>query len=816
MATETKEREKEGEGKEREGRVERQRSSRDEGHRDRSREKEKERERDSERRHRRDNDDDDDRRSHRSRRDSHHGERVSRRDKDEDGRSHRSHRSRSRDTDRRRRHHSASPSRRHSTASRRPHEERPRSRSRDSKRHHSSSDHHREQDKDTAKSHEVYQPAYPPTFLHNFVAKPNSPTPSIKGSDTFDVITGEEARKFARRFVKQQAAEGAILPRALAAALPPATAAMMAKSPSATSHRSLTVSNRRSDENMDKRKLPPVVFALPRSATNAAGGAGRKVVDFYMSWRGKTKTHPLKGPSRRANFLDTEFRRVRETIDGEWRRASRAIKGAVGGGSTTSDAPLPVLIRGPRDPQPPPRLPPLLTEFAREERDGAGPPSAPPAATRSVSDPFPLPSSFPINTDMPGRPPMGSHRGSVDSLTSVTSLPLLGMVRGVPMGNRTPLRVTNPGDRMSMSSSSGSFAEVPNPKLVRGSPLRDGVAFDVPEDQGAVPTPTTHLLQLPGRAASDSSNASSSGSSRKSRNRKEGKEKEKGRVDDGKQDKILIVLLDEQDGGGVKNKGEKDDNGHDNATWHGLERRLSAPSSRKPSPPRSNHDSPWLGPLVNRSEDVTFIHSPSDHLYSDDDSDDDEDEHPFIPITAYLSQMGFLSPEAAVLGRVSPSPFGPHAALPVPSPYSSPYAVAAGQQLAASYSSPYVSPVQGAGSPYTQMQLRPPSRPQTPTSYYAGGGTPPQAPWASPGGGSGGAVYPPTNYASPAPGTYVSPAPGGYAGLAPGIYRTPEATYTTPYASPASAGFPNLATGYSSPYVPPLQATRATSGFYYS
>jgi hypothetical protein len=34
------------------------------------------------------------------------------------------------------------------------------------------------------------------------------------------------------------------------------------------------------------------------------------------------------------------------------------------------------------------------------------------------------------------RPPLGTHRGSIDSLNSVTSLPLLGMVRGVPVGNR--------------------------------------------------------------------------------------------------------------------------------------------------------------------------------------------------------------------------------------------------------------------------------------------------------------------------------------------------------------------------------------------
>ncbi|KAF8136830.1 hypothetical protein K438DRAFT_1996914 [Mycena galopus ATCC 62051] len=87
----------------------------------------------------------------------------------------------------------------------------------------------------------------------------------------------------------------------------------------------------------------------------------------------------------------------------------------------------------------------MLSQYAREEHDrhkpGEGGISAPPAA-RSVSDPlpagsssavYPLPSSFPINTE---RPLLGTHRGSVDSLTSVTSLPLLGMVRGVPAGNR--------------------------------------------------------------------------------------------------------------------------------------------------------------------------------------------------------------------------------------------------------------------------------------------------------------------------------------------------------------------------------------------
>ncbi|KAJ7815511.1 hypothetical protein B0H14DRAFT_1408108 [Mycena olivaceomarginata] len=89
-------------------------------------------------------------------------------------------------------------------------------------------------------------------------------------------------------------------------------------------------------------------------------------------------------------------------------------------------------VRAPTDPQPLPRLPPMLAQYAREAQQNAeGGLSAPPAA-RSFSDPlpgpssYPLPSSFPINQE---RPPLGTHRGSVDSLTSVTSLPLLGMVR---------------------------------------------------------------------------------------------------------------------------------------------------------------------------------------------------------------------------------------------------------------------------------------------------------------------------------------------------------------------------------------------------
>ncbi|KAF8191834.1 hypothetical protein K438DRAFT_871257 [Mycena galopus ATCC 62051] len=189
------------------------------------------------------------------------------------------------------------------------------------------------------------------------------------------------------------------------------------------------------------------------------------------------KTHPLKGRARHATFLDEGFRRVREALDGEWKWAIRALKGAIFASENQMAEPLLVLARTPTDPQPLPRLPPMLAQYAKEEHDknGEGGPTTPPFS-RSISDPLPLPSSSHINTQ---RRPLGT-RGSTESLPSVTSLPLLGMIRGVPVGNRIPLRVTNPGDHMSMSSSSGSLTEIPNPKPMKSSPLCDGIALNVP------------------------------------------------------------------------------------------------------------------------------------------------------------------------------------------------------------------------------------------------------------------------------------------------------------------------------------------------
>ncbi|KAJ7111648.1 hypothetical protein C8R43DRAFT_154635 [Mycena crocata] len=398
-----------------------------------------------------------------------------------------------------------------------------------------------------------------------------------------------------------------------------------------------------------------------------------------------------------------------------------------------------------------------------------------------------------------------------------------------------PLRVTNPGDRMSVSSSSGSVMEPPKAPALRGSPLRDGVAFAVPASGNAeAASLRMHRVHLPGRTASDSSGASSNGSSRRRKSSKEKKTRIEGPEGNDGQEKILIVLLDGKD------KSETKADVDDDATWHGLERRLSTRSARKPSPPGSTNDSPWQGPLENLDEDITYIHrnnsDQSSQYESDSDSDSEYDAGAnwgrrgagaVMPIKSLLTAMGYLTPEAAVLGRRTPgpSPYGSYTTLPGPgpTPYSSPYAGAS------PYASPYAASLPQA-SPYQSPYQQPPSRPQTPVTtsgYYAAGGTPPmqsQVPaWASPIPGGGTPNYPPTNYTSPTPAEYMglyapanaSPVPVGYASpyananASPYPNATPAPVgYASPYAgagaSPAG-GYPNLVAGYSSPYVQPLQ-----------
>ncbi|KAJ7059213.1 hypothetical protein C8F01DRAFT_1146364 [Mycena amicta] len=637
---------------------------------------------------------------------------------------------------------------------------------------------------------------------------------SVSGG-RFAVIKGAEARQFARRFIREQ-----------------------------TSRDQLNGNNTTDDETDTKGKgkpkpldtwtdndkvirgaMQPVVFALVRSKSRIEG-TKENIVHWIKAWQGKNdgRTHPLRGFQRRANFLENEFKKVQKTLDDYRRRSVAPVDSDTQQGTT--------LKRTPTDPQPPPQLPPLLAKLVAEhnnehDHEDANE-SGPPPSRRSVSDPLPLPpsmfpppSSFPINLE---RPPLGSHRGSIDS---VTSLPLLGMVRGVPVGNRVPLRVTNPSDRMStMSSSSGAGsvadAKHAGPGLGLGlgpSPLSQGMAYGVAASEGDASvhsTHSTHVVQLPiyGRTASDTS-ASSGGSrsSRKSGLSYGGGTSTRSEAEDGDKEKLLIVLLDENDEDVMlPEKRSLRRLSHGQApeveTWHGLERRLSSrPASRRPTPPRSSsahpsHPSPWLGPLMDLDEDIRYVRSRMEAEDSDDYLSDTDDRTGLVPISALVSQLQALGYGSGSSPGVSP--FGSHTSLPPSSAYGgSPYAPPLAMSASAYGGSPYAPPAQlQMSSPYRPpsiygLQLQPPSRPQTPP--WPGSSTP------------GATVYPPTNYVNPSPAGYASP--GGYSAQLASPFASSPYAHASPL--PVPVPVPPLG-GYGSPGPGPYGGGASPAGSYAS
>ncbi|KAJ6617702.1 hypothetical protein B0H10DRAFT_1299128 [Mycena sp. CBHHK59/15] len=187
------------------------------------------------------------------------------------------------------------------------------------------------------------RPAYGPDFLRTFAKGRSDGT-------LFDVITGRDAHRFCRRFVREQAGKDG-----------------NAKGSEGKGKEREREREKEKEREKSEKTLPPVVFALSRST---AGDAGRKVVDYYMTWRGKTKTTRLKGLARRAGFLDAEFRRVRETLDGEWKRASRVLRPSSHYEPDTeaNGKGVPQLVRAPTDPQALPRLAPSSPARARTRR----------------------------------------------------------------------------------------------------------------------------------------------------------------------------------------------------------------------------------------------------------------------------------------------------------------------------------------------------------------------------------------------------------------------------------------------------------------
>ncbi|KAJ3574628.1 hypothetical protein NP233_g1635 [Leucocoprinus birnbaumii] len=209
----------------------------------------------------------------------------------------------------------------------------------------------------------------------------------------------------------------------------------------------------RSEEELERLKKimdEPVVFGVCVLA------AGRRVVDYYMTWRGKSRTNADDSDPRRGAW-DHDFRRVRKSIDHGYQRQTSTRDGDDDTRAHRSDK----LKKRPLTPPPHKRNPP-------------------PHITISSHDAVPdlLPS--------PG-PPSAND--------SVISLPFLGAIRNVPLSNRLPLRITNP-DRNSIAETSvvaggGPVMQIPHnaslETLVEAPESAENVAPN-PERQDSIDT----------------------------------------------------------------------------------------------------------------------------------------------------------------------------------------------------------------------------------------------------------------------------------------------------------------------------------------
>ncbi|KAJ7314539.1 hypothetical protein DFH08DRAFT_1087155 [Mycena albidolilacea] len=114
-------------------------------------------------------------------------------------------------------------------------------------------------------------------------------------------------------------------------------------------------------------------------------------------------------------------------------------------------------------------------------------------------------------------------------------------------------------------------------------------------------------------------------------------------------DKILVVHSgDEDKDHDSNNDNEVKSDKNDDMTRHGLERHLSARSTRKPSPPVSGHGSPWLGPLVDRNENTIYLHMLDPCDYSSDEDDPSSTRRSASAgalIKSLPSAMGYFAPE---------------------------------------------------------------------------------------------------------------------------------------------------------------------------
>lgn len=375
----------------------------------------------------------------------------------------------------------------------------------------------------------------------------------------------------------------------------------------------------------------PVVFAI------TAWDIQRKVVDYYMTWRGSTAERTRRLNTRRISFLDDEFRRVANKLDRDYKRSPSITGSAVSRQTTESNSG--------RKSRPPTEI--LVS-----------------ASEKPISDSKHL--SIP-------EPP-------VSATDSVISLPYLNFVRGVPVGNRLALRLTNP-DRNSMMS----IPENAAPPNVVLTTVIEGVEATQPQTEQLLintavpaiihqeqPSGLTPLMKSSasimsaetqsskssrsGRYSTDKDRKPTTRSRPNSRERDRDSNKRRRRSssprdkdrdddhhhpsrrrsdkkssDDEKLGEFLIVLLDEN----FAHKGE---------TWHGLERQASLKNQVT-----THHDrhSPWSGPLARPD---TISRHPTSRINDDSENSDDESasevggwkDTPVIPAKPLMEAMGLI------------------------------------------------------------------------------------------------------------------------------------------------------------------------------
>ncbi|KAJ3504797.1 hypothetical protein NLJ89_g7750 [Agrocybe chaxingu] len=429
---------------------------------------------------------------------------------------------------------------------------------------------------------------------------------------------------------------------------------------------------RNDNDNVTNAMPSPIVFAV----TVYEGEF--KCVDYYMTWRGQPKARQGKEHERQVEILDSGFRRLARALDDDYRRISSLRK---------------------HD-----NLSPLHPKFDRQSRSTAPPTKSRPsgiALSAAEEEPQKVDELTPALPEPP-----------VSATDSVMSLPLLNMVRGVPLSHRVPLRVTNP-DRLSVISDIDVTAIEPE-KLAKAMAVTFEQASNAVPAIRRVPDQYTNERLKRSSASVRSSDTQSSKSSRSSRSSSRSKNRSGrhsslgGRRDSSRQPEdrpspdeelpeFLIVFL-----------GDKLD--RDTNSWHGLERQTSVRSL-----PPDRH-SPWMGPLA-RADSIGYRHSPTDTPQDSKDSENDrQGAPPVIPMKPMMEAMGLIqtqyyrSPPVVPGGKyISIGSIGSPQSNQSPYLYSSPRMDA---------SSPYVAPWMGQMPlPPSAPSSRPPSRAYSAASF---------------------------------------------------------------------------------------------------